>query len=72
MYNHEEQKYGKQTQHGRPWEVRNAWERDPHSKGLHLRPVGVESHEDTTLWATRVIGEALAGKMLKMAHTTTS
>ncbi|KAI1142418.1 hypothetical protein F5Y05DRAFT_409563 [Hypoxylon sp. FL0543] len=53
-----------QEQHGRPWCVANAWERDPRVCGVHVRPAAVSSVGDTLLWASSVVGAVLGERLL--------
>ncbi|KAI0840765.1 hypothetical protein F5Y06DRAFT_229749 [Hypoxylon sp. FL0890] len=54
-----------QQQHGRPWCVSNAWERDPCVCGVHVRPPAVNTVNDTLLWAASVVGAVLAERLLQ-------
>ncbi|KAI1210977.1 uncharacterized protein F4807DRAFT_459206 [Annulohypoxylon truncatum] len=55
----------RQREHGRPWCAMNAWERDPRVNGVHVRPVAVRSLDETLLWASSVVGAALAARQLQ-------
>lgn len=64
-HDREEAQRRRRLRRGRPWELRNGWEADPRVGSVHVRPPpAAASVDDTLLWAARVVGAALAERLL--------